>query len=264
MVSVRGTKEVPKNLGKGTEMTATRDFQTALEAMTAAELREEGKDWGITFGNRAKRDDMISQIITAKADRDRAEAMKKNEEVSVLAAFKDHPENAVPVLGKMTREEMEARIARARQSSAEAEALRKQAEAARPKNQAWEPTVDEFVKRYNRVGYAMGGLIGSLHKLNKGIRVAGEVADAMGELFDREACELAKEAMIEGFVRNWDTFNFPSKAIRGMRGEAMKAGIWAEMQAAYPAIPLFALLDGDDALPVMEPTEDEEGGEEEE
>lgn len=281
-------------------VTLADDVQTeiVLETLTVSALLTMAVEMGLTFPNKTRKAEIISGILVKREEIAAAEAKNNleileegekaqaeaesldhisNEEFqgqdapigNSLAMFKDSPENVVipTPLSSVNRkgtdlsvEEIRARIEKARKENEEAETLRKAAEASKPKYVAWEPTTDELVKRYQKIGYGVGLLIQATHRLEKELAVSEKVIEAMGESFDMDAVALAREAAIEGFAKCWDTYKFPSKAIRGMRGEAMTAGIWAEIQTAQPGLPIFAYLQDESLIPEVE----EEGEEEEE
>lgn len=260
-------------------VTLADDVQTeiVLETLTVSALLTMAVEMGLTFPNKTRKAEIISGILVKREELAAAEA-KNNLEIleagaeaekigNDLSIFKNAPENVVTPtpLSSVNRkgtdlsvEEIRARIEKARKENEEAETARKAAEASKPKYVAWEPTTDELVKRYQKIGYGVGLLIQATHRLEKELAVSEKVIEAMGESFDMDAVALAREAAIEGFAKCWDTYKFPSKAIRGMRGEAMTAGIWAEIQTAQPGLPIFAYLEDESLIPEVE----EEGEEE--
>jgi hypothetical protein len=189
-----------------------------------------------------------------------------------LSAFKNDPQNIVPSPplstqkkgATLTPEEIKARVEAARKENEEAEELRKAAESSKAKYVSWEATTDELVKRYGKIGYAVGLVIQAAHRLEKELKVSEQVIDGMGESWDIEAANLAKEAAIEGYAKSWDTYKFPSKAMRGLRGEALQTGIWNEIISANPSLPLIEYLEELPQMGDYEEFEEEEGEEEEE
>lgn len=246
---------------------ATADLSTK----TVAQLLTFAKDnHGLTLAPKTKKADIIAAIgqaqeTEAREAQEREEARQGIEVVSLeeqkadLAALKDSPENVVvpsPLKSgtQLTREEIQARVALARQESAEAEEMRRQAEAAKaPKGRTI--SIEEFTRRYHKIGYGVGLMVQAIARLRKETRIADEVAQGLGEELDQEAWDLARDRMVEGYAKAWDTYQFPSKALKGMQGEEMVSGIWAEMFATQPGLAIFAQFE--------DPGEAEEGEEEE-
>jgi hypothetical protein len=256
---------------------------TDLESMTIAQLLTYAKDrHGLILGygpadklkTRLPKAAIIGQITErekqereaqereqeAREAAEREEARREIEivpladQVSVLAAFKDNPENKVNEVmpgTSLTREQIAARIAAARAESAEEAEVRRAAEAAKPRRSD-DVSVEELTRRYGKIGYGVGLFIQAVSRLAKETKKADNLALSLGEEAEqRETWDLCKDAMTEGYAKAWDTYQFPSKAMRGMDGEEMIRGIWAEMKKAQPGLAIFARF-GDDEI--------EEGG----
>jgi hypothetical protein len=257
-------------------MTATT---TNLEGMTIAQLltlaeQEHGKVLHSNGKTRLKKAEIISLIKEAQTqereaqerEQEEREAAEREEarreieivpladQVSVMAAFKDNPENKVNEVmpgTSLTREQIAARIAAARAESAEEAEMRRAAEAAKPRRSD-DVSVEELTRRYGKIGYGVGLFIQAVSRLAKETKKADNLALSLGEEAEqRETWDLCKDAMTEGYAKAWDTYQFPSKAMRGMDGEEMIRGIWAEMKKAQPGLAIFARF-GDDEI--------EEGG----
>lgn len=246
-------------------MTATinaQDFRTQLEAQTVAQLTKIAqKDFQVAVAPKTRKADIITAIVAAREERDSREAreaqereearaavqvLSLEEQKADLAALKDHPENNVSPFRpgtSLTREEIQARIAASRKETAEATEAREAAEASKPKR-GRDISVDELAKRYGKIGYGVGLMIQATARLTKETRVADEVAAGLGEEMDREVWDLCRDSMLEGFAKCWDTYGFPSKAMRGMASE-MAAGIWQEMRDSQPGLAIFAALEGE-------------------
>jgi hypothetical protein len=259
-------------------MTATT---TNLEGMTNAQLLTLIKDQypHVVIGKKATKADLLLAIETAReteqeeAEKEAREAQEREEarreiEIipvdqqvpvsaapSVMAAFKDSPENKVNEVmpgTALTREQIAARIAAARAESAEEAEMRRAAEAAKPRRSD-DVSVEELTRRYGKIGYGVGLFIQAVSRLAKETKKADNLALSLGEEAEqRETWDLCKDAMTEGYAKAWDTYQFPSKAMRGMDGEEMIRGIWAEMKKAQPGLAIFARFADD---------EGEEGGE---
>lgn len=263
---------------------------TDLESMTNAQLTALIKDQypHVVIGKKATKADLLLAIETAREteredqEREAREAAEREEarreieivpvdqqvpvnmvhdslpEIpeapSVMAAFKDSPENKVNEVmpgTSLTREQIAARIAAARAESAEEAEMRRAAEAAKPRRSD-DVSVEELTRRYGKIGYGVGLFIQAVSRLAKETKKADNLALSLGEEAEqRETWDLCKDAMTEGYAKAWDTYQFPSKAMRGMDGEEMIRGIWAEMKKAQPGLAIFARF-GDDEV--------EEGG----
>lgn len=239
-----------------------QDFRTALEAQTVKDLTDIAqKDYQISVTPKTRKADIVSAIVAAKTERDEREAREEaereaaraeivivplEEQKADLGALKGLPQNAVsePLPFRpgtqLTKEEIRARIDAARKETEEAAQLRAEAEASKPKR-GRDISTDELVKRYGKIGYGVGLMIQATARLQKETKIADEVAAGLGEELDREVWDLCREAMLEGFAKCWDTYQFPSKAMRGMVQE-MQAGIWREMQEAQPGLVIFDQL----------------------
>jgi hypothetical protein len=235
-------------------MSATVTTRENLEKMTVAQLTDLAqRDYQIAVQPKTKKVDIVSAIVAAqeleeREAREREEARKEieivplAEQVSVLAQFKDSPENGVetPMPGtSLTREQIAERISAARAESEEAAAMRKAAEAAKPRRSD-DVSIEELTRRYHKIGYGVGLFIQAMARLRKETRKADDLTLALGEEVDREVWDLCRDSMVEGYAKCWDTYKFPSKALRGMDGEEMVRGIWAEMMGAQPALAIFA------------------------
>jgi hypothetical protein len=247
-------------------MTATinaQDFRTSLEAQTVKDLTDIAqKDFQVAVAPKTRKADIITAIVAAKEERDSREAreaqereeaaeglrvLSLEEQKADLAALKDHPENNVSPFRpgtSLTREEIQARIAASRKETAEATEAREAAEASKPRR-GRDISTDELVKRYGKIGYGVGLMIQATARLTKETKVADEVAAGLGEEMDRDTWDQCRDAMLEGFAKCWDTYGFPSKAMRGMASE-MAAGIWAEMKESQPGLAIFAELEGEE------------------